>query len=81
MTVIRASADSIRGQTKVRMAVGSEDSLRPASWALHEFLVQLKIEHDYEVVPDVAHNSSLVYSKLSERVYTWYLKAWPEKLP
>jgi endo-1,4-beta-xylanase len=80
-TVIRANADSIRSRSKVRMAVGSEDSLRPNNKALHEFLAELKIEHDYELVPDVAHNSSLVYSKLGARAFSWYLKAWAEKLP
>jgi endo-1,4-beta-xylanase len=78
-TVIRKNADAIRGKTKVRMAVGEEDTLRPNNQALHEFLDQLQIEHDYEVVPEVAHDSRLVYRWLGERAFSWYRKAWPEK--
>jgi endo-1,4-beta-xylanase len=80
-TVIRKNADAVRGKTRVRMAVGGEDSLRPNNQALHEFLEQLDIEHDYEVVPGVGHDSRLVYGKLGERAFAWYRNAWPEKLP
>ena len=75
-TVIRSNADAIRGKTKVRIAVGSEDSLRPNNQAMHEFLGQLKIEHGYELVPGVGHDPRLVYGKLGERVFAWYLDAW-----
>jgi endo-1,4-beta-xylanase len=75
-TVIRKNADAIRGQTVVRMAVGSEDTLRPNNQALHEFLTQLKIEHDYEVVPGVAHDSRLVYRYLGDRAFAHYVRAF-----
>jgi enterochelin esterase-like enzyme len=80
-TVIRHNADAIRGKTQVRIAVGSEDSLRPNNQALHEFLTELKIEHTYEVVPDARHDPKLVYGTLGERALAWYLKAWPEGSP
>ena len=76
-TLIRQNADSIRSHSKVRIAVGSEDTLRPNNQALHEFLTQLKIEHEYEVVPDAAHDSKLVYQKLGEREFAWYRNALP----
>ena len=79
-TVIRHNADAIRGKTKVRIAVGSEDSLLPNNQALHEFLTQLKIEHDYEVVAGAAHNATVVYRALGEREFAWYLQAWPKEL-
>ena len=79
-TVIRKNADAIRGKTTVRMVVGGEDTLLPNNQALHEFLAELKIDHDYEVVPQVAHDSRLVYEKLGARAFGWYLKAWSEKL-
>ena len=74
--MIRNNVDAIRGKTKVRMAVGSEDSLRPNNQALHEFLAQWKIEHDYEVVPGAGHDQRLVYGALGERVFSWYRTAW-----
>jgi enterochelin esterase-like enzyme len=80
-TVIRHNADAIRGKTKVRMAVGSEDSILPNNQAVHEFLTQLKIEHDYEVIPGAAHDSALVYRTLGDQEFIWYVKAWPRKGP
>jgi enterochelin esterase-like enzyme len=80
-TVIRTNADVIRGNTQVRMAVGSEDSLRPNNQALHEFLQELKIEHDFEVIPGAGHDTKLVYEKLGERLLDWYLKAWAKVSP
>ena len=70
--LIRKNADAIRGKSKVRIAVGSEDTLLPNNRALHEFLLQLKIDHEYEVVPGAAHNSNLVYHTLGDREFTWY---------
>jgi enterochelin esterase-like enzyme len=75
-TVIRNNADAIRGKTVVRMAVGGEDTLRPNNQAVHEFLTRLKIDHEYEVVPGVAHNSKLVYQGLGDRAFEHYLKAF-----
>jgi endo-1,4-beta-xylanase len=78
-TVIRNHADAIRGKTKVRMVVGNEDTLLPNNQALHLFLTQLKIEHDYEEVPGAGHDTRLVYSKLGERLFSWYRKAWTDR--
>ncbi len=80
-TVIRRNVATIRGETKVRMVVGGADTLRPNNQAVHEFLAELKIDHDYKVIPRVAHDSSLVYEGLGERAFDGYLKAWSEKLP
>jgi enterochelin esterase-like enzyme len=77
----RRNADSIRGKTAVRIAVGDQDSLQVRNQALHELLVQLKIEHEYEVVPGVAHNGSLFYDTLGERAFAWYRKALASQAP
>jgi len=78
-TVIRKNAEAIRGKTTVRMVVGGEDTLLPNNQALHEFLGELKIDHDYEVIPQAAHDSRLVYEKLGERAFAGYRKAWSEQ--
>jgi alpha-L-fucosidase len=74
-TLVKKNADSIRGRTAVRIAVGDQDGLLPRSQALHELLVQLKIEHEYEVVPGVGHNTKLFYKLLGERAFALYQKA------
>lgn len=80
-TVIRHNVEAIRGKCKVRIAVGSEDSLLPNNKALHEFLTQLRIEHEYEVVPGAPHNPAIVYSTLGDREFSWYLSAWQKTVP
>jgi alpha-L-fucosidase len=74
-TLARHNADAIRGRTAVRIAIGNQDSLQPRDQALHELLAQLKIEHEYEIVPGVGHNSNLFYKTLGERAFAWYRKA------
>jgi len=78
-TIIRRNADAIRGRTLIRMTVGSDDGLLPNNQALHEFLTQLKIEHEYEVIPGVGHDSGRIYRILGDRAYALYLKAWASK--
>jgi endo-1,4-beta-xylanase len=75
-TVIRKNADSIRGKTVVRIAVGGDDTLQRNNQALHEFMTNLKIEHEYEVVPGVPHNSSLLYRNLGDRMFAQYVAAF-----
>ena len=60
------NADAIRGKTVVRIAVGDQDSLKVRNQALHELLGQLKIDHEYELVPGVAHNGNLFYTTLGD---------------
>lgn len=72
-TLIRKNADAIRAGSKVRIAVGSEDTLRPNNEGLDRFLTRLKIQHEFEIVPGAAHDSKLVYQKLGDREFAWYL--------
>lgn len=74
-TIIRANADAIRSGSQVRIAVGSEDTLRPNNQALHEFLTQLKIEHQYTVVPGASHDATAVYRGLGDAEFEWYRNA------
>jgi endo-1,4-beta-xylanase len=76
----RKNADKLRGQTHVHIGVGSLDNLLRVNQELHELLQQLGIEHQYEVVPDVAHNSALYYQKLGTKVFEFHRKVF-EALP
>jgi len=78
---VKKNADAIRGKTAIRIAVGDQDKLMPYNQALHALLTELKIEHEYEVVPGVPHDSSRLYRTLGARAFAWYQKAWSVKLP
>ncbi len=56
----------------MRLSVGGDDTLRPNNQALHDFLEQLKIEHEWEVVPGVPHDARRFYSAVGERAFIWY---------
>jgi acetyl esterase/lipase len=75
LRLLRRNADSIRGRTQIRVAVGGKDRLQPRSQTLHELLEQLKIDHEYEVVPGVVHNQPQFYTTLGERAFMWYQRA------
>jgi enterochelin esterase-like enzyme len=74
--LLRKNADAIRGKTFIRVAVGDQDSLMVLNKALHNTLTELNIEHDWEIVPGVAHNPPLFYKTLGERTMATYQKAW-----
>ena len=75
LTLAKQNADKLRGQTRIRIGCGSLDGLLPRNVELHDLLTELHIEHDYEVVPDVAHDSPLYYRKLGPKVYAFHAKA------
>lgn len=75
MTLARQNAEKLRGKTRIRIGCGARDGLLPRNQALHELLTQLNIDHEYEVVPDVAHESPLYYRKLGTKVFAFHRKA------
>lgn len=56
------NADILRSSTKIRLVVGSIDSLKPGVDQMDSLLTSLKIAHEYEIVPNVAHNPEGIYS-------------------
>ena len=75
MQWVRKNADKLRNQTHIRIGCGSLDNLLPRNKELHELLTQLGIEHEYEVVPDVAHESPVYYRKLGTKVFEFHQKS------
>ncbi len=73
-TLARVNADKLR-QTKIRIGCGSADYLLPRNRELDELLAQLKIEHEFEVVPRVAHSSIAYYQKLGTKGFEFQQKA------
>jgi len=74
MTLARQNADKLRGKTRIRIGCGARDGLLPRNQALHELLAQLNIQHEYEVVPDVAHEAPLYYRKLGTKMFSFHRK-------
>jgi endo-1,4-beta-xylanase len=65
----RQNSDKLRGRTRIRIGIGSEDDLLPSDLALHKLLDELKIEHEYRVVPGVGHNSPQYYDALGSEMF------------
>ncbi|MCX6897212.1 MAG: alpha/beta hydrolase-fold protein [Verrucomicrobia bacterium] len=70
----RKNADKLRDKTRIRIGCGSLDNLLPRNQDLHEVLTKLGIKHEYEVVPDVAHESQLYYRKLGTKAFEFHRK-------
>jgi endo-1,4-beta-xylanase len=81
LALVRKNAGAIRGRTAIRIAVGDQDNLQVRDRALHDVLEELKIEHEYELVPGVGHNATLFYDKLGERAFVYYQKALTGRPP
>ncbi len=73
--LLRKNADAIRGRTTIRLAVGYEDGFHVHHRALHDFLNELKIEHEHEILPGLAHSVVKWYQTLGPRSFTYYRKA------
>jgi enterochelin esterase-like enzyme len=74
-TLVEKNADKIRGRTVVRIAVGGKDGLVGANTRFHELLERLKIEHDFDVVPDAPHSPNPVYDGLGDKNWSFWRKA------
>jgi len=75
-SLVEKNADAIRGKTAIRIAVGDQDRLQTRNQALHELLGRLKIDHEYEVVPGVAHSNTLFYETLGDRAFGFYQRGF-----
>lgn len=75
MQLARQNADKLRGQTQIRIGCGSLDNLLSKNKALHELLDELHIAHDFEIVPDVAHESPRYYQLLGPKVFAFHQKS------
>jgi enterochelin esterase-like enzyme len=75
MQLARANADKLRGQTHIRIGCGSIDNLLSKNKALHELLDELHIPNEFEVVPDIAHDSVHYYQKLGPKVFGFHQKS------
>lgn len=54
--VARVNADSARGRVAVRLVAGERDFSRPEGEKMHALLGELKLPHEYVVLPGVGHD-------------------------
>jgi len=76
--LLRQNADKLRNHTHIRIGCGALDGLLPRNAELHDLLTQLGIEHEYQVVPDVAHESPKYYSTLGTKEFAFHKKSLAE---
>jgi enterochelin esterase-like enzyme len=72
--LLEKNVEKIRNKTGIRIGCGKDDGLLPRNQELHELLDRLKIEHQYEVVPGVAHNAVEYYKKLDSKGFEIHRK-------
>lgn len=77
-SVLEKNADAIRGRIFVRVAVGGKDNLLEKNTAYHKLLTKLKIAHEFDVIPDAAHNPDQVYDGLGDKTWAFYTKAFAQ---
>ena len=75
LTLAKQNAGKLRDKTRIRIGCGSLDGPLPRNLELHDLLTKLGMAHDYEVEPDVAHDSPLYYRKLGTRADALHAKS------
>lgn len=75
-TLIEKNADKVRGRTFVHIGVGEKDQLLRVNQEYHELLTALQIEHEYEVVPGVAHFNRDYHRVLGAEGFAFYKEAF-----
>jgi endo-1,4-beta-xylanase len=68
--------DKIKGKMLIRIGCGKDDNLLARNEALHETLQKLEVDHQFEVVPGVAHNSGEYYKTLGTKGFEIHKKAF-----
>lgn len=79
--LVRKNAGEIRGKTTIRLAVGDQDDLQVNDKLFDKLLTDLKIDHQFELVPGIAHNGVLFYTKLGAGAFAYYQQAIANRAP
>lgn len=70
------NVSAIRGRTFVRVVTGDQDGLSVLSRKYHELLENLKIEHEYNLLPGIGHDENGLYRALEKRLFAFYTRAF-----
>lgn len=66
------NAQVIRNQIKIRQLVGSEDFTLYYNKAFDERLKRLNIKNDFNILPDIGHNSMAIFKKYGNKNWDFY---------
>lgn len=72
IAVAQQQAEDLRGNVRVRIAVGALDNTEPLNRAYSEQLKKLNIAHTFTVVPGVGHDTLALLKGLSEANWEFY---------
>ena len=75
-TLTRQNAGQIKGRGKVRLIIGADDGLYEWNQQYHDLLGQLAIQHEYTVIPGVAHNYRQLEEQTSQQTIAFYQQAF-----
>jgi acetyl esterase/lipase len=74
--LVRANAEKIRGRTFVRVHVGEKDGLKEWNENLHRVLGELRVEHDWFVIPNSTHSSRQFFANWPGNLFDFYGRAF-----
>lgn len=74
-TIVRASADRIRGRQAIRIFCGDQDRLLPRNAAFSALLTELDLAHEYEVVPGAEHSYDSKLERLGLPHFAWFSRS------
>ena len=71
-TLAETEFDRFNGEVDLRLVMGELDATRANKEDFHEHLVQLDVDHDFFLIPDVGHQPVALHQGLGEDRWTFY---------
>jgi len=75
-TLVKKNTGRIRGKTPIRIYAGALDELRGGCVEFHELLDELKITHQFGLVPNSGHNAEQIYQNFEGNPFEFYKQAF-----
>lgn len=79
LTIAEKNAAAVSGKSRVRVAVGARDFTADLNRAYSKHLKRLKVEHEFTLVPGVAHETVQLLKGLGEANWDFYRAAFGKK--
>jgi acetyl esterase/lipase len=79
-TLVKESADRLRGRTTMRLFVGASDTrLREKNVEFSDLMNELDLAHEHGVVANAAHSTAQVIDGMGDGAWTFYRRAFERK--
>jgi polyhydroxybutyrate depolymerase len=79
LTIAEKNAAAVSGKSTIRVVVGDRDFTADLNRAYSEHLKKLKVDHEFVVVPGVAHETMRLLKGLGEANWDFYRAAFGKK--